>query len=101
MPAELLLLTDALVRATPLMLAGLSVALAFRGGILNIGAEGQLLVGAVAATVVSLAARRIIRPRDVGSLDCCRRGWRVLAGQALLQSSDGDFRCSRLSAPSC
>ncbi len=55
MPAELLLLTDALVRATPLMLAGLSVALAFRGGILNIGAEGQLLMGAVAATVVSLA----------------------------------------------
>lgn len=39
-----------LVRATPLLLAGLGVALAFRAGIWNIGAEGQLLAGAVAAT---------------------------------------------------
>ena len=38
-----------LVRATPLVLAGLAVALAFRAGILNVGAEGQLLAGAGAA----------------------------------------------------
>jgi simple sugar transport system permease protein len=37
------------------MIAGLAVALAFRGGVFNIGAEGQLLVGAAAATTVSLA----------------------------------------------
>lgn len=43
-----------LVRATPLLLAGLAVALAFRAGVWNIGAEGQLLVGASAA--VALAA---------------------------------------------
>lgn len=55
MGAELALLTDSLVRSTPLIIAGLAVALAFRGGVFNIGAEGQLLVGAVAATVVSLA----------------------------------------------
>jgi len=55
MGAELALVTDALVRATPLMIAGLAVALAFRGGVFNIGAEGQLLVGAAAATTVSLA----------------------------------------------
>jgi len=53
--AELALLADALVRATPLMLAGLAVALAFRGGVFNIGAEGQLLVGAAASTAVTLA----------------------------------------------
>ena len=53
--AELALLADALVRATPLILTGLAVALAFRGGVFNIGAEGQLLVGAAAATAVSLA----------------------------------------------
>jgi simple sugar transport system permease protein len=54
--AELALLADALVRSTPLILAGLAVALAFRGGVFNIGAEGQLLVGAIAGTAVSLAA---------------------------------------------
>jgi len=43
-----------LVRATPLILTGLSVAIAFRAGIFNIGAEGQLLAGAAAATAVSL-----------------------------------------------
>ena len=55
MGAELALLTDSLVRATPLIIAGLAVALAFRGGVFNIGAEGQLLAGAIAATAVSLA----------------------------------------------
>jgi len=53
--AELTLLADALVRSTPLILAGLAVALAFRGGVFNIGAEGQLLAGATASTTVSLA----------------------------------------------
>lgn len=43
-----------LVRATPLMLAALGVALAFRAGIWNIGAEGQLLAGAMAATTLSV-----------------------------------------------
>lgn len=55
MPVELALLADALVRATPLIIAGLAVALAFRGGVFNIGAEGQLLVGAIASTAVTLA----------------------------------------------
>jgi len=45
-----------LVRAIPLVLAGLSVSLAFRAGILNIGVEGQLLAGAAAATFAALAA---------------------------------------------
>ena len=47
-------LSATLVRATPLLLAGLGVALAFRAGIWNIGAEGQLLAGAAAATALSL-----------------------------------------------
>jgi simple sugar transport system permease protein len=45
-----------LVRATPLILTGLAVALAFKGGILNIGAEGQLLAGATAGATVALLA---------------------------------------------
>lgn len=39
-----------LVRAVPLIILGLGFALAMRAGALNIGAEGQFLVGAVAAT---------------------------------------------------
>lgn len=39
----------ALAKATPLLLSGLAVALAMRAGLFNIGAEGQLLVGAFAA----------------------------------------------------
>src|SRR5690348_16581469 len=54
MNATLVLLTDALVRTTPLMLTGLAVAFAFRGGVFNIGAEGQLLMGEIASTAVTL-----------------------------------------------
>lgn len=54
MTPQLALLTDALVRATPLIITGLAVAFAFRGGVFNIGAEGQLLVGAIASTAVTL-----------------------------------------------
>ncbi|HEY4217768.1 MAG TPA: ABC transporter permease [Gemmatimonadaceae bacterium] len=44
-----------LVRSTPLILTGLAVAVAFRAGVFNIGAEGQFLVGTAAATAVALA----------------------------------------------
>ncbi|MGA1308670.1 MAG: ABC transporter permease [Gemmatimonadaceae bacterium] len=42
-----------LVRSAPLLLLGLGVALAFRAGVLNIGAEGQFLMGAISATAVA------------------------------------------------
>lgn len=48
-------LSATLVRATPLLFVGLAVALAFRAGVLNIGAEGQLLMGAAAAAAAGLA----------------------------------------------
>lgn len=41
-----------IVQATPLILTGLSVAFAFRTGLFNIGAEGQFIIGALAATLV-------------------------------------------------
>jgi simple sugar transport system permease protein len=44
-----------LVRAIPLALTGCAVAIAFRAGVFNIGAEGQLLMGAAGATAVALA----------------------------------------------
>lgn len=43
-----------LVRSIPLILIGLGIAIAFRGGALNIGGEGQFYLGAVAATAVGL-----------------------------------------------
>ncbi len=47
--------TQALVKATPLLLVGLGITIAFRGGVINIGGEGQLIVGALAATAIALA----------------------------------------------
>jgi len=44
-----------LVRSVPFILTGLAVALAFRAGVWNIGAEGQLYAGAIAAAWVGLA----------------------------------------------
>jgi simple sugar transport system permease protein len=49
------LLSVTLVRSVPLVLTGLAVALAFRAGVWNIGAEGQLYVGAICATIAGLA----------------------------------------------
>jgi ABC-type uncharacterized transport system permease subunit len=43
-----------LVRAVPLIVIGLGIAIAFRANALNIGAEGQFYVGAIAATWVGL-----------------------------------------------
>ncbi len=51
-----------LVRATPLLFVGLAVALAFRAGVLNIGAEGQLILGAIGASTVALAFPGLPRP---------------------------------------
>src|SRR4030095_10649789 len=44
--------SETLTRATPLILTGLSAAVAFRAHFYNIGAEGQLYAGALAAVAV-------------------------------------------------
>lgn len=56
------LLSITLVRAVPLILTGLAVAVAFRAGIWNIGAEGQLYAGAIAAAWVGLSAPDLPAP---------------------------------------
>ena len=50
------------VRATPLILTGLAVTLAFKAGIWNIGAEGQLLAGAAAVVAVALTTTHGLSP---------------------------------------
>jgi general nucleoside transport system permease protein len=54
-----------LVRAIPLSIVGAGIAIAFRAGVFNIGGEGQLLLGAVAATVVGLEWSRALGPASV------------------------------------
>ena len=49
-------LGQTLFRATPLVFGGLSVALAFRAGLFNIGGEGQMLLGGLAAALVGAHA---------------------------------------------
>jgi simple sugar transport system permease protein len=48
-------ISETLVKAAPLILAGLGVALGFSTGVFNIGAQGQLIAGAIAALYVGFA----------------------------------------------
>jgi simple sugar transport system permease protein len=48
-------LSETLVTAVPLLFAGLAVALAFRSGLFNIGAQGQFIFGAIGASYVGFA----------------------------------------------
>ena len=50
-------LTQSLVKATPLLLVGLGICIAFRASVINIGAEGQIIAGALMATWFSLQFR--------------------------------------------
>jgi simple sugar transport system permease protein len=45
-------LSETIVTSTPLILCGLSVALAFRSGLFNIGAQGQFIFGAIGASYI-------------------------------------------------
>lgn len=48
-------LADTVVKATPLLLIGLGICISFRGNVINIGGEGQMIVGALVATALGLA----------------------------------------------
>jgi ABC-type uncharacterized transport system permease subunit len=48
---------ESLVASTPYIFAGLAVALGFRSGLFNIGAEGQIFVGAIFATFVGYSVK--------------------------------------------
>jgi simple sugar transport system permease protein len=52
-------LIEVLVKATPLLLTGTAVAFAFSGGYWNIGVEGQLYMGATAATAIGLQMHNV------------------------------------------
>jgi simple sugar transport system permease protein len=50
-------IVNTLVNSMPLLLGGLSVGLAFKGGLFNIGAQGQFLMGALGAVFVGVQLR--------------------------------------------
>ncbi|HLF75430.1 MAG TPA: ABC transporter permease [Anaerolineales bacterium] len=45
---------ETLVKATPLLLVALGICISFRGDVINIGGEGQMIVGAILATWVGV-----------------------------------------------
>src|SRR5436190_22022820 len=49
-------LTELAVKATPLLLIALGLAVCFRSNVWNIGAEGQFIVGAIAASGIAMLA---------------------------------------------
>src|SRR5512143_2797075 len=50
-------LTQSIVKATPLLLVGLGICIAFRASVINIGGEGQIILGALAGTWFALTFR--------------------------------------------
>lgn len=79
-------ITETLTRATPLMFTGLAAAVAFRARLYNIGAEGQLYMGALAAVAASVAmtndAGELALPTFIAFAIMIAAG--ALAGAALL-----------------
>ncbi len=47
-------LAETAVKAVPLLLVGLGICIAFRANVINIGGEGQMIIGAILGTVVGL-----------------------------------------------
>jgi len=47
-------LSDTAIKAMPLLLVGVGICIAFRAGVINIGGEGQIVMGAILATSTSI-----------------------------------------------
>ena len=47
-------LAETLVKAAPLLFVGLGICISFRGNVINIGGEGQMIIGAIMATLLGL-----------------------------------------------
>ncbi len=47
-------LTETALKATPLLFVGVGITIAFRANVINIGGEGQMVAGALLATIVAL-----------------------------------------------
>jgi len=74
---------NTLATATPLILTGLSVAFAFRTGLFNIGAAGQMLIGGLCATAIGLTyawPKPMLVPMMVGAAALGGGLWAAVPG---------------------
>ncbi|MFC0434747.1 ABC transporter permease [Kutzneria buriramensis] len=81
-------LTQTLVYATPLVLVALGVSVALRASVVSVGGEGQMIAGAIAATVVLLSpAGSSPLALPLGALAGAAGGaiWALLPGLALVR----------------
>lgn len=83
-------LASTLVKMSPLILAGLAVAMPLRAGLFNIGAEGQIYLGGLLAAWVGLLLPAV--PGWLGIIICSLAG---VAGGALWGAIPGYFKAFR------
>jgi ABC-type uncharacterized transport system permease subunit len=76
-------LSNTLIETTPLLLTGLGVVVAWRAGLFSIGGEGQLLIGALAATALAKYGRGLPAPLLTLAMlcvaTCAGAAWGALA----------------------
>ena len=48
-------ISETFIAATPLIFAALGISLAFRAGLFNIGAEGQIIIGGIATVIIGFS----------------------------------------------
>ncbi len=82
---------ETLTRATPLILTGLAVAVAFRAKLWNIGAEAQLYIGAVVTVVLGTGALPLpsVLLLPIIAISAMAAGALLLLGPALLKTRFG------------
>jgi simple sugar transport system permease protein len=77
-------LTQSVVKATPLLLVGLGIVIAFRANVINIGAEGQIMMGALATTWFALTFRdwpgSLLIPATLGVSFLAGAAWGFVPG---------------------
>ena len=58
-------LAETLVKATPILFVGIGITIAFRGGMINIGGEGQMIAGALAGVTIALVMGEMRVPPEL------------------------------------
>ena len=84
-------LSESLTTSVPFIFAGLAVAIGFQGGLFNIGAEGQILVGALCSVYVGYSITGLpwwrAKANSLTALHNCVRAWSIRPDMLPLQSS--------------
>ncbi|MCY1151524.1 MAG: ABC transporter permease [Sphaerochaetaceae bacterium] len=64
-------LTEVIIRSIPLSVIALGITVAYRSGIINIGAEGQMAIGILTSTAAALAFYNVPRPLNIIIIVVC------------------------------